>query len=302
MVIAVLLYHRCLCSDAQIYTCMCTYLLVFLMYQLFYIILPCHACQNFITEEKRDTEIELITERTASITPEQGLIVLLPPPKSVKLINAVTVSLGCFSVHTYKGITYAGCYEGVDRIDENNKVTRSFISIKGCHVLSISVHDDRIYTLSSDSTVRVHDLEGSSITSWTYKTNSMLINQLAIISNQIAIPDWLNKTLVFYSLNGEVVNTLPCPLLTDTIVRLSAAYDNSIIISQCDSSLVYKVDTSTGDIIWQCKELTAPCGVICYRDEFVVVADTTKPTQLCVVSLHTGWSLCKIHIFDVYAL
>jgi len=231
----------------------------------------------------------LTNERTASITPEQGLIVSLLPPKSVELINAVEVSPYCYSVHTYKGVTYAGCVRGVDRIDENNKVTKSFISIKGSHVLSISVYNDRIYTLSSDSTVRVHDLKGRFVISWTHVDNKLLwINQLVIINNQIAIPDRLNKTLVFYSLNGEVVNTLPCPLLTDTVVCLSAADNNSIIISQCYSSLVYKVDISSGDIIWQCKEVARPCGLTCYRDEFVLVADDTKPTTLFVLSLHTG--------------
>jgi len=263
------------------------------MYQLFYIILPWHACQYFITEEKRDTEIELTNERTASITPEQGLVVSLLPPKSVELINFVDVSPYCYSVHTYKCITYAGCNGGVDRIDENNKVTKSFISIKGRDVWCISVHSDRIYTLSSDLTVRVHDLEGRSIISWRHTDKSGVwlfqwMNQFAIINNQIAIPDRLNKTLVFYSLNGEVVNTLPCPLLTDTPVHLCAADNNSIIISQCDSSLVYKVDTSSGDIIWQCNEVARPRGVTCYRDEFVLVADDTKSTSLCVISLHTG--------------
>jgi len=198
---------------------------------------------------------------------------------------------GLFTPYTYRGVTYAGCYGGVDRIDENNKVTKSFFSIKGT-VMSISVHNDRIYTLSSDSTVRVHDLEGRSITSWTHTDKLSWLfqwmNQLVMINKQIAIPDRQNKTLVFYSLNGEVVNTLPCPLLTDTDVRLSAADNNSIIISQPNSSLVYKVDTSSGDIIWQCKEVAKPRGVTCYRDEFVLVADYPKSTPLCVLSLHTG--------------
>jgi len=93
---------------------------------------------------------------------------------------------------------------------------------------------------------------------------------------------------VFYSLNGGVINTLPCLLLTDTAVRMSAADNNSIIISQSDSSLVYKVDTSSGDIIWQCKDVAETRGVTCYRDEFVLVADDTIPALFCVLSLHTG--------------
>jgi len=243
----------------------------------------------FMTERRRDAEIELTNERTARITPEQGLVLSPPPPKSIELINTVEVSPHCWSVHTHKGITYAGCSGGVDRIDENNKVTKSFISIKGSNVMSVSVHNDRIYTLSAGLPVRVHDLEGQTITSWTHTDNKKKwLNQLAVINNQIAIPDRLNKTLVFYSLNGEVVNILPCPLLTDTPVRLCAADNNSIIVSQRYSSLVYKVDTSSGDITWQCKDVAKPSGVTCYRDEFVVAVDGAEPGTLCVLSLHTG--------------
>jgi len=149
------------------------------------------------------------------------------------------------SVHTYKGVTYAGFRGGVNRIDENNKVTKSSISIKGKDVWSISIHNDRIYTLSSDSTVRVHDLEGTTITSWTHTSDAKWITWLVNINNQIAIPCRLNNTLVLYTLTGEVVNTLSCPLLAaHTPVHLSAADDNSIIISQLYSSLVYKVDIS----------------------------------------------------------
>jgi len=243
--------------------------------------------KKFIIEEKRDTEIELTNERVASITPEQGLV--LSPPKSVELINSVEVSPYCLTVHTYKGITYAGCIEGVDRIDENNKVTKSFISLKGYAVRSISVHNNRIYTLSSDSTVRVHDLEGRFITSWTHADKSKSIHQLVIINNQIAVLDKLNQILVLYSLNGELVKNSPCPLLTDTLLCICAADYNSIIITRHFSSLVYKVDISSGDIIWQCKEVTRPYGVTCYRDEFVVVVDTAEPiATFCVLSLHTG--------------
>jgi len=248
----------------------------------------------FPTDQKRDTEFEIINKKTASITPERGLVVSFLPPESIELTNTVEVSPYCRSVHTYKGVTYAGCGGGVDRIDENNKVTKLFISIKDEGVMSISIHNDRIYTLSSDSTVRVHDLEGRSITSWTHTDISsywmfQLMNQFAIIGNHIAIPNRVNETLVVYSLNGEVVNTLSCPLLiSDALAHLSAADNNSIIISQPNSSLVSKVDISSGDIIWQCKDLTAPCGVTCYRDEFVLVADVTKFATFCVLSLHTG--------------
>jgi len=79
----------------------------------------------------------------------------------VKLLHRpIEVSPFCKSVQTYEGVTYAECDNGViDRIDGNYKVTKSFITIKGEDVWSISAHNDRIYTLSSISTARVHDLK-----------------------------------------------------------------------------------------------------------------------------------------------
>jgi len=137
--------------------------------------------------------------------------------------------------------------------------------MKDSYVTSISVYNDRIYTISTDTTVRVHDLEGRSITSWTPITH--LSDQLVIINNQVVIPDEPNSTLVFYSLNGEVLKRIPLRFLfTDTPARMSAGDNNSIIISQYDSSLVYKIDTSSGDIIWQCTDVAKPCGVTCYRE------------------------------------
>jgi len=233
-----------------------------------------------------EVEKETVAEGTASISSEQRLL-----PTAIELIETVSIGEKFYSVLFCNGITYIGGNNGVKKVNRNYKLAENFLfRLKDSgFVWTISVHNDRIYTLSSDSTVRVHDLEGKFITSWTYTDDKLkLVNHLAIINNLIAIPNRLNKTLIFYSLNGEVVNTLPCPLLTDTPVCLSAADNNSIIISQYESSLVYKVDTSSGDIIWQCKDVTEPLGVTCYRDEFVLLAHNTKPATLCVLSLHTG--------------
>jgi len=150
------------------------------------------------------------------------------------------------------------------------------------------VHNDRIYTLSSDLTVRVHDLEGRSITSWTHTDETGSTSQLTILNNHIAIPKSSSRTVVFYSLNGILVNTIPCSLITGIRVRMSAADNTSIIISQHDSSLVTKLNTSSGHIVWQCKEVAKPYGVTSYSDKFVIVVNVTKPTTLCVLSLHTG--------------
>jgi len=220
--------------------------------------------------------MEHVAEGTATIFSEWR-----SPPITIELIKTVSIASHCRSVHIYNGITYIGGSTGVKRVNRNYEVYHGtfLFCIEGGHlVFSISVHNDRIYTLSSDSTVRVHELKGRFITSWTHTDESQWSDDFVIVNNQIAIPDRLNRTLVFYSLKGGIASTLPCPLLnTYTHVCLSAADNNSVIISQFDSSLVYKVDTSSGDIIWQCKEVTKPRGGTCYRDEFVLVAADTKP-------------------------
>jgi len=185
----------------------------------------------------------------------------------------------------YNGNTYVGCRRSAFRINKDYTVTRNFISSRGRIVEDILVHDDKIYA-QSNSTVRVHNLTGQLIDSWSLPRNRFY--GIAITGNRMIVSDGDSQSLVLYSLNGEVVNTLPCPLLTDTPVHLSAADNNSVIISQCNSSLVYKANISSGGIIWHCEEMAKPRGVTCYRDELVVVADVTKPTSLCVLSLHTG--------------
>jgi len=155
--------------------------------------------------------------------------------------------------------------------------------MKGSHVNGILVHNDRIYIISNDYTVSVHDLEGRSITSWSQTHAS---GKPIITNNQLLTFDTLNKAQVFCSLNGEVVRRTPLRIgPTYTPKHMSAADKNSIIISDSGASLVYKEDTVSGDIIWQCTDVAGPCGVTCYREEFVLVADSNS---LCVLSLHTG--------------
>jgi len=238
-------------------------------------------------EKKKKKNMTLADQITEIIEKDRKI----SPPQALTLVKSRDFRRNdCWSVHGYRGITYAGFRGSLYRMNEDGTANLCFL-IRGwnCAVWSISVHNNRIYTLSSDLTVRVHDLEGRPITSWIHTDKQVFfVNQLSIINDRITIPDKHNRTLVFYSWNGKVVNTLPCPLLTNTPLHLCAADNNSIIISQCDSSLVYKVDTSSGDIIWQCKDVATPRGVTCYRDEFVLVADVTKPTSLCVLSSGDG--------------
>jgi len=230
-------------------------------------------------------EKEYVAGNTASISSEQRLPVSHFPPISIELIKTVNISSNCYSVYMYNGNTYVGCSKSLHRINKDYTVTKNFISSRGESVMIILVHSDKIYAVSR-SGVRFHDLTGQLIDSWSLSHGTFY--GLANTGNRMIVYDGDSKSLLVCSPKGEVVKSLPYPQLTNSLAYMSAADNHSIILSQHPPSLVYKIDISSGDIIWQCEDVAKPHGVTCYRDEFVLVADYTKPITLCVLSLHTG--------------
>ncbi len=155
-------------------------------------------------------------------------------------------------------------------------------------VNSIRVHEDRIYTLISVSksvwAVKVLDMSGNLINSWSYSDISNYYNQLTVINNQIVIPHRNNKQLIIYSLNGEKVKTIPCSLLNNKYTRICNADNTSVVIS--NHTQVFKVDTFMGQSTPRSTQILNSRAVTCYRSKHVLVADDEGVIHM--LDIHTG--------------
>jgi len=250
------------------------------------------------TEEKRDVEVDAVSVAGLSISLDQG-VTTSTFPKSVKLLQSVDVSDYCFSVCKYKGNIYVGICYRVDRVDESYNVTKSFLSSTE-FVYGITVCKDQLVTLVGYSNWKVHvyDLNGNQVTSWSHGDSCGKRNKLAIVDNQLVVPNRQHKKLTLYSLNGEVIKHVPCSTLGNGDVALCAADGHSVVVSDMGSSQVFKFDLTTEKVIWACKDVSKPQGVTCYRNRYILVTNRSSKTTIWVLDVETGqwlyFTLCEI--------
>jgi len=214
------------------------------------------------------------------------------PPNSLKLLQSVDVSNYCYSVCRYEGNTYVGVYGRVDRVDENYNVTQSFVTVSGC-VLGLTAYKDQLYALvyvgSGNWKVVVFDFSGNQVTSWTRSDiNSGYSNELVIVDDQVVVPDRQSKRLTIYSLTGEVIKHVPCSLLSNHRAAICAADRHCIVVSDYNSSQVFKLDLTTEKVIWTCKDVTHPEGMTCYRSKYILVTNQSSRTTIWILDVETG--------------
>jgi len=242
----------------------------------------------FIVGERREVEVEVVTSKGVSIDLEDELTTPDTLPTQLSLLHTVPVSGCCTSVCSYQGNTYVGLESGrVDIIDENNQHSRKFVKV-GKPVLSVAVYKDRLYTLVYDNphTVTVHDLTGKLITSWTH-TDHGYFNKLAVVSDQVVIPDRRNKRLTVYSLTGEVIKRIQCSLLSPTWVSMCAVDDLSVVVSDYRTSKMFKVNIPSGEVEWISEDVPNPEGVT-YHGGRVFVTNCSNTTRVWILDVNTG--------------
>jgi len=247
----------------------------------------------YIVEKKRDTEVDLVPAADMIISLDRG--VTTPTlPKSLKLLQSVDVSSSCYSVCKYEGSTYVGLNNGVgiDRIDESFSVFKSFASVTN-FVPGVAVHRNKLYALqytsSTNWVVHVYDLTGKQVTSWSHHNSSEYINNLAIVDGQVVVPDRGNKRLTIYSLTGEVIKHVSCPLHSSNYsTAICAADKHCVVVSEYGSSQVFKLDLTTEKVIWTCKDVSQPLGVTCYKSKYILVTNFSSKTTIWILDVETG--------------
>ena len=155
----------------------------------------------------------------------------------------------------------------------------------------ISIHEERIYVLvpgiRGSHTINVYDLSGQLITQWN-RTDSCWNTRPAIVSNQIVVPDYENKQLTVYSLTGQVIKHITCPQLSGNMFSVTSTCpinNNSIIVTDCVSSQVFKVNISTEETVWTCNDVAKPKAVAIYGKDYVCVGSKGK---ISFLNINTG--------------
>jgi len=250
---------------------------------------------SFIVGERREVEVEVVTSKSVSIDLEYGLTTLDSLPTQLSLLHTVPVFDDCTSVCSYQGNTYVGLNKGickgrVDLIDENNQLSREFVRVGGT-VECVAVYKDRLYTLAYGRNYRlvtVHDLTGKLITNWTHTDfKSGYFNKLAVVSDQVVIPDRRNKRLTVYSLTGEVIKHIQCPLLSPNYVSMCAVDNLSVVVSDYYTSKVFKVNIPSGEVEWTSQDVPNPEGVA-YHGGRVFVTNQSNTTRVWILDVNTG--------------
>jgi len=228
------------------------------------------------------------------ISLDQG-VTTLTPPKYLDLLQSVDVSNICYSVCKYEGNTYVGLEygAGIDRIDESFSVSKSFVSVAN-YVNGIAAYTNQLYALVYVSdcnphwAVHVYDLTGKQVTSWSHHDSSDRVNKLAIVDDQVVVPDRHNKRFTIYSLTGEVIKHVSCPLLSSGDTAICAADRYCVVVSDYGSSQIFKLDLTTEKVIWTCKDVSEPQGVTCYRSKYILVTNYSSKTTIWILDVETG--------------
>ena len=208
-------------------------------------------------------------------------------PKSITLLKSVETSASVYAVCHYKGVTYLGTENcTVETIDSDFNI-KSLVSLgDDMYPYSISINQERIYVLVSGLgpfTINVYDLSGQLITQWE-RADSSWDTGIAIVSNQIVVPDANNQQLTVYSLTGEVIKHISCPELSG-VSSACAVDNNSIIVTNYNTSQVFKVDISTGETVWTCNDVAVPLAVATYGKDYVCVGSKGK---ISFLNINTG--------------
>ena len=259
---------------------------------------------EYILDEETEIELEIVYSDCITIDNEQELTTL-PAPIFPTLLETVQLPAAPLCICHYKRSTYVGLENStVARIDSNYKLYESFISYPSYAVQSLAIYKGNLYMLlhkpssplnsmlrglAMSCKVRVCDMYGRETTHWYHSCSGFYCNVLTVVSDQVVIADPPNKRVTVYSLTGQILRHVPCPLLSNLNTTATCAGDGDfIIVSDRGSSQVFRFNINTGDVMWTYKGLHEPQGVTCYRRVVVVTSDDGS---VKILDVKTGESL-----------
>ena len=212
----------------------------------------------------------------------------------MKLLRTVSVGERPISVCHHDDVTYVGNDKEftIERITADGEVQKNFIKLDG-YVSSLMISNDDIFVAvcassTEEHKIKVFDLDGCSIRSWKRDDCGNYLNKLGICGDKVVMPNRKNKTLTVYSLDGQMIKSVPLPQINDNQVSMSAAGNNYVVISHHSSNTVFKVDINTGETLWSSKHVQLPQGIVCYRDRYVLLTKQGSSTTVYILDATTG--------------
>ena len=136
-------------------------------------------------------------------------------------------------------------------------------------------------------TICVSDLSGEIVNSWTHPDSVRFPNKLTIVGDKLVVPDRTHKQLTVYSLNGWKVKDIPCTKLSKHNVSLCRVDSNSVIVCDYGSSSVFRVNITSGDVLWTTDSVSIPNGITMYGDRTAVVFNA-RIKSLAFLNTNTG--------------
>ena len=251
----------------------------------------------FVDDSKRDTCINIqlsSVEKSMVQVAHHSQHVPMTCPKSLRQYNSLEPldkprAICHDEHHVYCSLLGSN---NMLRIDAQGNKLEWVSYSTGTTLESIRIKDNKIFVILSKNENRkicVHGLQGQLIRSWQHADCSVynLRNKLAVIGNQVIVCNVGNKRLNVYSLTGDIIRYIPCTQLSYDSSMCEAGDDSVAIITSEHSDRVYKLSLTTGQIEWTSTDMGRSAAVVCYADQYVLVA-AINSSVIIVLDMNTG--------------
>jgi outer membrane protein assembly factor BamB len=125
------------------------------------------------------------------------------------------------------------------------------------------------------------------------------MSKLRVVNEKVVVP--AGASLTVYTLQGQLIKQIKVPGMTTSWKALAVCGDDSVIVSDCGTSSVHRVNIDSGEVMWTSKHVNYPQGVVCYKDRYVLIANRNTETKIWILDVDTGnFTIWLYHMFFCY--
>ena len=209
----------------------------------------------------------------------------------MKLIKILKVPNPVDSVAVHDNNIYIGCCDGsLMRAEGITGDSSPFEFVRACvgYVSSVQVYNNELYVLSANAnTVYVYGLDKQLKRSWSRTPSSGKIsyNKLRVVNRKICVPS--GDSIMVYTCQGKLVKEIHCPSTISWKALAVCGYD-SVILSDYGADSVSRINIDSGEVMWTSKHVQGPEGVVCYKESYVLVTNSTPGFKIWTLDIKTG--------------